>query len=130
MPDLGEGGFGCNRWDAATALRCCQLGRWGMVEEAKLRDSEAVENLKETGSIGMIIGEILRLFDYISYPFSFSPLSCGVRRKLTMRLQVLGWICTELPPTLTLVTGRSISVRHHGTCSILGVNKKLTWTKI
>ena len=37
-----------------------------MVEEYKLRDLEAVDKVRETGNTGMIIGEILCLFAYIS----------------------------------------------------------------
>ena len=53
-------------------------------------------------------------------PFYLSPLIFGVSHKSTMRLQILGWLCTELTPTLTPDTGRWSSVRHHGTSSILG----------
>ena len=50
--------------------------------------------------------------------------------KSNIRLKLLGWVCTQLPPTLNPGTGRSSSVRHHGTISFLGVNKKLTWKKM
>ena len=50
-----------------------------MTEEDKLRDSEAMEKVRETGSRGMIIGEILCLFllqklPILLAPISFSPL--------------------------------------------------------
>ena len=38
-----------------------------------MRDSEVVENMIETGGIGMIIGEILCLFAYISCPLFLLP---------------------------------------------------------
>ena len=44
-----------------------------MVEEEKLRDSEAVDKVRETGGIMMIIGEILCLFACIAYPLSLPP---------------------------------------------------------
>ena len=52
---------------------------WGFLEEENLRDSEAVEKLRETGGSGMIIGEILCLFllqrlPILLAPISFSPL--------------------------------------------------------
>ena len=63
--------------------------------------------------------------------FSFYPLSCGVSGTLNMQLQVLGWICTELPPKFTTGNVRSSSVRHHGEqAQFWGVNKKLTWMKM
>ena len=37
-----------------------------MAEEDELRNLEAVENVRETGGIGMVIGEILCLFAYIA----------------------------------------------------------------
>ena len=39
-----------------------------------MRDSEAVEKVRETGGIGMIIGEILCLFAYIACPLLLLPL--------------------------------------------------------
>ena len=39
-----------------------------MVEEDELRDSEAVDKVRETGNIRMIIGDILCLFAYITCP--------------------------------------------------------------
>ena len=39
-----------------------------MAEEGELRDSEAVDKVRETGSIGMIISGILCLFAYIACP--------------------------------------------------------------
>ena len=39
-----------------------------------MKDLEAVEKVRETGGIGMIIGEILRFFAYIACPlFLLSP---------------------------------------------------------
>ena len=38
-----------------------------------MRDLEAVEKVIETGGIGMIIGEILCLFDYIACPLFLLP---------------------------------------------------------
>ena len=45
-----------------------------MAEEDELRDSEAVDKVRETGGIGMIIGEILCLFAYIACPLFLPPL--------------------------------------------------------
>ena len=50
-----------------------------MAEEDELKDSEVVEKVRETGGIGMIIGEILFLFLLRKLPIllallSFSPL--------------------------------------------------------
>ena len=50
-----------------------------MAEEDELKDSEVAEKARETGSIGMIIGEILCLFSLqklsiLLSPLSFSPL--------------------------------------------------------
>ena len=45
-----------------------------MVEEEKFRDSEAVDKVREIGGSGMIIGEILYLFAYISCPIFLLPL--------------------------------------------------------
>ena len=58
-----------------------------MAEEDELRDSEVVENVRETGSSGMIIGDILCLFllqklPILLAPLSFSPLHGRVTRKL------------------------------------------------
>ena len=39
-----------------------------MVEEDELRDSEAVDRVRETGGSVIIIGEILCLFNYIDSP--------------------------------------------------------------
>ena len=46
-----------------------------MVEEDDLRDPEAVEKVRETGGIGMIIGEILCLFLLQKFPILLDPLS-------------------------------------------------------
>ena len=51
-----------------------------------MRDSEAVEKVRETGGSGMIIGEILcvsllRKFPILLAPLSFSPLHGRVTRK-------------------------------------------------
>ena len=46
-----------------------------MVEEDELRDSEVVEKERETGSIGIIIGEILCLFLLQKLPILIAPLS-------------------------------------------------------
>ena len=62
VSDFGWCGFGCGGEDAATALRCELWRRWGSAEEDEFRDSEVVEKARETGGIGMIIGEILCLF--------------------------------------------------------------------
>ena len=39
-----------------------------------LRDLEAVDKLIETGSIGMIIDDIMCLFAYIAFPLFLLPL--------------------------------------------------------
>ena len=59
---------------------------WGLAEEDELKDSEVVEKARETGGIGMIIGEILCLFslrklNILLAPLSFSPLHGWVTRK-------------------------------------------------
>ena len=46
-----------------------------MAEEHKLRDSEVVEKVRETGGSGMIISEILCLFLLQKLPILLSPLS-------------------------------------------------------
>ena len=46
-----------------------------MTEEDKLRDSEVVGKARETGSSGMIIGEILCLFLLRKLPILLAPLS-------------------------------------------------------
>ena len=45
-----------------------------MAEEDELKDSEVVEKARETGGIGMIIGEILCLFLLQKLPILLSPL--------------------------------------------------------
>ena len=45
------------------------------MEENELRDSEAVEKVRETGSSGMIISEILCLFLLQKLPILLAPLS-------------------------------------------------------
>ena len=47
----------------------------GSVEEDKLRDSEVVKKVRETGGIGTIIGEILCLFLLQKFPILVAPLS-------------------------------------------------------
>ena len=39
-----------------------------------MRDLESVDKVRETGGIGMIISDILCLFDYIACPLFFLPL--------------------------------------------------------
>ena len=39
-----------------------------------MRNSEAMDKVRETGSIRMIIGEILCLFSYIAFPLFLLPL--------------------------------------------------------
>ena len=46
---------------------------WRTAEGVKLRFSEAVDKVRETGGIGMIISEILCLFVYITYPLFLLP---------------------------------------------------------
>ena len=46
-----------------------------MAEEDELKDSEVVEKARETGGVGMIIGEILCLFLLRKLPILISPLS-------------------------------------------------------
>ena len=45
------------------------------MEEGKLRDSEVFKKARETGGIGMIIGEILCLFLLQKLPILTAPLS-------------------------------------------------------
>ena len=47
----------------------------GIGGEDELRDSEVVEKARETGGIGMIIGEILCLFLLRNLPVFLAPLS-------------------------------------------------------
>ena len=44
-----------------------------MSEEDELRDSEAVEKVRETGGSGMIIGDILILFSLRKLPILLAP---------------------------------------------------------
>ena len=46
-----------------------------MAEENELKDSEAVEKVRETGGSGIIIGEILCLLFLRKLPILHSPLS-------------------------------------------------------
>ena len=46
-----------------------------MAEEDELRDSEVVKKARETGGIGIIIGEILCLFLLRKLPILIAPLS-------------------------------------------------------
>ena len=45
-----------------------------MAKKDKLRDTEAVVKVRETGGSGMITGEILCLFTYITCPLFLVPL--------------------------------------------------------
>ena len=45
-----------------------------MAEEDYLKDSEAVDKARETGGIGMIIGDILCLFEFIDSTLFLIPL--------------------------------------------------------
>ena len=45
------------------------------MEDYELRDYEVVEKVRETGSSGMIIGEILCLFLLRKFPVLLAPLS-------------------------------------------------------
>ena len=74
--DFGSGGFVCDGGEGAvTALRCLWGRRWGLAEDEDLMDSEAVEKVRETGSSGMIIGELLCLFLLRKLPILLAPLS-------------------------------------------------------
>ena len=75
VSDFGRGGFGCGGGDGATSLRCQWWRRWGLAEENELKDSEAVEKVRETGGSGIIIGEILCLLFLRKLPILHSPLS-------------------------------------------------------
>ena len=62
------------------------------MEEDELRDSEAMEKLRETGGSGMIIGEILCLFllqklPILLFPLSFSPLHGRVACKSSKQVE-------------------------------------------
>ena len=52
-----------------------------MAEEDELRDSEAVEKVRETGGSGIVICEILCLFAYISCPVFLLPLVWWSQKK-------------------------------------------------
>ena len=56
--------------------------RWGTSDEYKLRDSEAVEKVRETVSIVMIIGEILCLLAYIACPLLLLPLELWIQPQI------------------------------------------------
>ena len=65
-----------------------------------MRDSGAVEKVRETGDSSMIIGEILCLFFLQKLPIllasiSFSPLHGQVTRKLRKQVKARrqGWDC-------------------------------------
>ena len=47
----------------------------GLAEEYELRYLKAVEKVRETGGIGMIIGGILCLFLLQKFPIFLAPLS-------------------------------------------------------
>ena len=68
VSDFVWGGFGCGVGDAATALRCYCWRRWGSAEGGELKELEVVKKARETGGIGMIIGEILCLFVLQKFP--------------------------------------------------------------
>ena len=119
--DFGKGRFGCGRGGRGydvTVLTMEAVGDGGGVQvEGFGGGGKGERNRRHQDGQQWDIALVLL---YLFTPF-LSPLSCGVNRKLTLRLQVLGWIYTELPPTLISGTGSSSSVRHHGTNSILGV---------
>ena len=135
MTDFWNGGFGCSREDAAEGmrLRFYDAGNGGGGESKRSTSLGIWRRWKRWEKLvaqGQLYVRDCACLPILISPFFFSLISCGVRSKSTMKLQVLERICTELPLTLTMVTGRSSSVRHHGTSSILGVNKKLAWTKM
>ena len=61
-----------------------------MVEADELRDLEAVDKVKETGGIGMIIGEILCLFSYITCPLFLLPLELRIHPKIDYAVTSIG----------------------------------------
>ena len=67
------------------------------MEEYELRDSEVVENMIETGGIGMIIGEILCLFAYISCPLFLLPLELWSQTQID-------YVVTSIGVTLHRIT--------------------------
>ena len=86
-----------------------------------MRDSEAVEKVREMGGRGMIIGDILCLFDYIDFPLFLLSLEWWRQPQIDYAVTSIGVDLHILPSILNPGTGRSISVRNHGTSSILGV---------
>ena len=52
-----------------------------MAEEDELRDLEVADKERETGGSGIIIGDILCLFDYTDCPLFSPPLNVGVSHK-------------------------------------------------
>ena len=71
-----------------------------MVEEDKLRDSEAMGKVIETGGSGMIIGGIfflflLQKFPVLLAPLSLSPVHGRVTRKSRNQVEARrqGWDC-------------------------------------
>ena len=59
-------------------------------EEDKLRYSEAVDKVIETGGIRMIIGEILCLFSYIDFPISLLPLELLIQTQIDFEVTSIG----------------------------------------
>ena len=85
-----------------------------------MRDSEVVDKAREIGSIGMIIGEILCLFAYIACPLFLLPLEWWSQPQIDYAVTSIWVALHRITTELDSGTGRSSSVRHHGTSSILG----------
>ena len=64
--------------------------QWGAVEEEKLKYSDAVDKVRETDGIGMIICEILFLFAYISCPPFLLPLELWSQPKIDYAVKSIG----------------------------------------
>ena len=55
-----------------------------------MRDLEAVYKVRETGGIGMIIGEIMFMFAYIGYPLFLVPLELWSQQQIYFAVTSIG----------------------------------------
>ena len=60
------------------------------MEENELRNSEAVDKVRETGGIGMIISDILCLFAYIFCPLFLLPLELWSHPQIDYAITSIG----------------------------------------
>ena len=85
-----------------------------------MRDPETVDKVIEIGGIRTIIGEILCLFAYIACPLLLLLLELWIQTKIDYAVASIGVLLHRITTNLDSGSRRSISVRHHGTISILG----------